>query len=129
MAVFGVTGRITESLNKEEQMLRAVKAALAILDHIEATDYGEEIKIGVGMNSGPSMIGYVGTQERVELTAVGDVTNVAFRLQKLARPNRLLVGPETAIGIAGKLEINDLGLHEIEGRSQLIRIFEVLRKK
>jgi len=129
MAVFGVTGRITESLDKDEQLLRAVRSAMSILDHIEVTDYGEEINIGVGMNTGSAMIGYVGTQERVELTAVGDVANVAFRLQKLARPNRLLIGPETAIGIAGKLDISDLGLREIEGRSQLLRIFEVIRKK
>ena len=129
MAVFGVTGRITESLDKDEQLLRAVQSAMSILDHIEVTDYGEEINIGVGMNTGSAMIGYVGTQERVEFTAVGDVANVAFRLQKLARPNRLLIGPETAIGIAGKLDITDLELREIQGRSQLLRIFEVIRKK
>ena len=72
MAVFGVTGRITESLDKDEQLLRAVQSAISILDHIEVTDYGEEINIGVGMNTGSAMIGYVGTQERVELIAVGD---------------------------------------------------------
>ena len=77
------------------------------MDHIEVTDYGEEIIIGIGMNTGKAMIGYVGTQERVEITAVGDVANVAFRLQSLARPNRLLVGPETAVGIAGRMPISD----------------------
>ena len=129
MAVFGITGRIAEDLDKEGQIYRAVQSALTILDHVDVTDYEEEIKIGVGMNTGTAMIGYVGTQERVELNAVGDVVNVASHLQELACPNRLFIGSETALGIAGKIEMNDLGLHEIEGRGQLLRVFEVLRNK
>jgi len=129
MAVFGMGGKEKDRLDRDRDVVRAVQSALAILNHIEATDYGEVIHIGVGMNTGKAMIGYVGTQERVEVTAVGDVANVAFRLQGKARPNRLLVGPETAVGIAGKLPLSDLGLQEIQGRTQPIRIYEVLRNK
>jgi adenylate cyclase len=127
MAVFGMTGRRSSPMDKPQQIQSAVKAALRILDHIELTDYGEDIIIGIGMNTGKAMIGYVGTQERVEVTAVGDVANVAFRLQSLARPNRLLVASETAVGIAGRMPISDLGLQNLPGRSQSLRIYEVLR--
>jgi adenylate cyclase len=129
MAVFGMTGAAKDKIDRDQNLIRAVQSALAILNHIEATDYGEKIQIGVGMNTGKAMIGYVGTQDRVEVTAVGDVANVAFRLQSLARPNRLLVGPETAVGVAGKLPLSDLGLQDLRGRTKPIRIYEVLRNK
>jgi adenylate cyclase len=127
MAVFGMSGGTTTKMDRDLLLQKAVRAALGILDHIEVTDYGEKIIIGMGMNTGKAMIGYVGTPERVEITAVGDVANVAFRLQSLARPNRLLVGPETAMGIAGKMPLNDLGLKELPGRTKPLRVYEVLR--
>jgi len=127
MAVFGMSGRMTQSPDQKEQIIHAVRSAVSILELIEETDYGEEIIIGIGVNTGKAMIGYVGTQERVEITAVGDVANVAFRLQGLARPNRLLIGPETAVGIAGKMPLGDLGLQDLPGRTQPMQIFEVLR--
>jgi adenylate cyclase len=129
MAVYGMSGRLAQSLDREQQLINAVEAAVEILDHIADADYGEEITIGIGMNTGKAMIGYVGTQERVEITAVGDVANVAFRMQGLARPNRLLIGPDTATGIAGKLPLGDLGIQEIPGRTQPLRIYEVLRNE
>jgi adenylate cyclase len=128
MAVFGMTGRTTQSLNREQQSMKAVNAALAILNHIEVTDFGEDLIIGIGMNTGKAMVGYVGTQERVEITAVGDVANTAFKLQAFARPNRLLVGPETAVSVAGKIPLSDLGLKELPGRSKSLRVYEILRK-
>jgi adenylate cyclase len=127
MAVFGMTGKETFGMDRDQDLTRAVQSALAILNHIEVTDYGEKIQIGIGMNTGKAMIGYVGTQERVEITAVGDVANVAFRLQNLARPNRLLVGPDTALGVAGKVPLSDLGFQDLRGRTTPIRIYEVLR--
>ena len=129
MAVFGMTGKAKDQIDRDQDLTRAVQSALAILNHIEVTDYGEKIQIGIGMNTGKAMIGYVGTQERIEVTAVGDVANIAFRLQNLARPNRLLIGPETALGVAGKLPLSDIGLQELRGRNQPIRVYEVLRNK
>ena len=73
------------------------------------------------------MIGYVGTKQRVELTTLGDAVNVTYRLQNLARPNRLFVGVETAVGIAGKFHLKDLGMQKIRGRTQPLVVYEVLR--
>ena len=129
MAVFGMTGKTKQKVDVDLDLMRGVQSAVAILNHIEVADYGEAIQVGIGVNTGKAMIGYVGTQERVEVTAVGDVTNVAFRLQAMARPNRLLIGPETAIGVAGKIPLKDLGLVELRGRTEPVRIYEVLRSK
>lgn len=127
MTVFGMTGKEKFGIDRDQEITRAVQSARGILNHVEATDYGEKFHIGIGMNTDSALIGYVGTQERIEVTAVGDVANITFRLQEIARPNRLLVGPDTALGIAGKLPMSDLGFLELRGRSAPIRIYEVFR--
>ena len=123
MAVFGM------SSDPEGHEQRAVNAGLAILRHITNADYGGNVKlkIGVGVNTGEAMIGYVGTQQRIELTALGYNVNVAHALQTMARPNRLLIGPETALGVAGILPLHDLGKTELKGRREPLQIYEVLQ--
>ena len=124
MAVFGMTD------GREDHGARAVTAGIAMLNHVDATDFDvdEEIIIGVGINTGAAAIGYVGTQQRVELTALGYTVNVAHALQLLARPNRLYVGPETAVSVAGKIPLHDLGMLGLKGGEQKFHAYEVLRQ-
>jgi adenylate cyclase len=108
---------------------RAVSAALAMLDQIEAISKaeGEPIEIGIGINSGSCMAGYVGTEERAEFAVLGDIVNVADRLETLARPNRVLIGPDTYQAVAEKFTTRPIGLVEVKGRTQPVDAFEVLR--
>jgi class 3 adenylate cyclase len=123
MAVFGMTD------DSDIHASQAVQAGLAMLNHVDATEFetDEDIVIGVGVNTGAAAVGYVGTQQRVELTALGYTVNIAHALQLLARPNRLYVGPETAVGIAGKLPLRDLGLVGLKGDDQKYHAYEILR--
>src|SRR5207302_8110092 len=54
-------------------------------------------RMGIGLNSGPFMSGNVGSQRRVEYTAVGDVTNSAARIEQLTKgtPHQLLLSEAT----------------------------------
>jgi adenylate cyclase len=125
--VFGVT---TNRPNTEE---RAVRSALDMLQRLESIQLAEseKIEMGVGVNSGVAMAGYVGTDERVEFTVLGDIVNVAQRLQLHARPNRVLIGPGTyqifSAQNAGRFIINPVGQLEIKGRVQAVDAYEVLR--
>lgn len=129
MAIFGMLVKPEDTAQVERYLMGGVQSAMAILNHIEATDYGETIEIGIGVNTGKAMVGYVGTQERVEITAVGDVANVAYRLQALARPNRLLIGPKTAALVAGILPLRDLGWIQLRGREKPLQVYEVMRTR
>ena len=125
MAVFGMIGR------REDHAARAVYAGLAMLNHLESIDFNvdEDIAIGIGINTGNAAVGYVGTQQRVELTALGYTVNIAHALQLRARPNRLFVGPETAVSVAGKLTLKDLGMIEMKGETREFHAYEILRPK
>lgn len=124
MAVFG----LTRSQSDAEE--RAVRAGLAILDWVDDFNRSETdpIEIGVAINSGTVMAGYVGTEQRVEFTVLGDSVNVAYRLEDHARPNRLLIGPATAGAVAGKFHLNRLGPLDLRGRTKPIQAHEVLRE-
>jgi adenylate cyclase len=123
LAVFGAPRPQPEA---EE---RAVSAALAMLDQMEFINRaeGEQIEIGIGINSGLCMVGYVGTEERAEFAVLGDIVNVADRLQSLARPSRVFIGPETYLAIAGKFTTHFIGPVEVRGRIQPVEAFEVVR--
>lgn len=128
MAVFGV------AVNRPNPEERAVRAALDMLQRLESIQLAESetIQMGVGVNSGTSMAGYVGTDERVEFTVLGDTVNVAQRLQLAARPNRVVIGPQTyeilSVQSAGKFNITPIGSLEVKGRVQTVEAYEVLRQ-
>lgn len=128
MAVFGVTGQ------KGEPEERAVRAGLDMLQRLESINLaeGELIEMGIGINSGVAIAGYVGTEERVEFTVLGDTVNLAQRLQLHARPNRIVVGPLTAQAVStaaagAGFRLSSIGHVEVKGRSQAVEGFEVLR--
>ena len=125
MAVFGMTG---SAVQHEES---ATRAGLAMLSSLETQDkeMSDLIKIGVGINTGDVVAGYVGTRERVELTVLGDTVNVAAGLQSIARPNRLLVGPATQAAIVGLYDTRRVGSITVKGRINEVQAYEVLRNQ
>lgn len=124
MAVFGLTGDVK---NHEE---KAVRAGLEMLDRLELMNQqiGENMIIGVGVNTGEVVAGYVGTRQRVEHTVLGDTVNVANGLQEIARPNRLVVGPATQAAVVGSFETRRVGSLTVKGRAREVHAYEVLRK-
>ena len=122
MAVFGMT---RQRPNPEE---RAVQTALNILNQLEVLnqDIPEKIQIGIGVNTGPAVAGYQGTEEHVEFTVLGDSVNVAWGLERLARPNRVLIGQTTFEALGNGFTISQLGPVELKKRTHPIGVYEVL---
>jgi adenylate cyclase len=123
MAVFGMADGNTTPEHC------AVRAGLAMLSFVENHyDFrADNIKIGVGINTGPVVAGYVRTHGRVDFTILGDTVNVAHGLQSLARPNRLLIGPATFEQVAPHFSTQDLGTTVLKGREEPLEVHEVIR--
>ena len=121
MAVFGMYNRSTP----EE---RAARAALAMLERLATLNRAENehIEIGVGLNTGPAMAGYLDLNDRIEFTVLGDTVNVAEGLQAQARPNRIFIGPSTYEALNGHFNIRPVGPVELKGRAQPVEVHEVL---
>jgi adenylate cyclase len=124
MAVFGMS----EPGSDPEG--RAVTSGLRMIARVEEMwkDETEPIHIGVGINTGQVVAGYVRTKQRVEFTVLGDTVNVASGLQNKARPNRLFIGPATAAAVVGRFPTQRIGGIPVKGRTREIQAHEVLRE-
>ena len=117
----------------EDDPQRAVLAGLEILESVKP--YAEEIKrkwgielaVRVGINTGLVVVGEVGSDLRVEYSALGDAINVAARMEQTASPNTLQITGETQRLIAPFFDFTDLGEVEVKGKEEPVQSFRVNR--
>src|SRR5437899_2228850 len=128
MALFGAP------IAHEDAPRRAVHAALgiqrALQDYsreLEATG-GPAIRMRIGLNTGPVVVGRIGDDLRMDYTAVGDTTNLAARMQQSARPGSVRVSEPTHKAVAGFFETLDLEEIPVKGHAP-VRAFEILRTR
>lgn len=125
----GILGIFTEREGEMSSEEKSVLAGRELIQHLNRTgslDSNRRLVFGVSINTGKAMVGYVGTRERVEFTALGDVVNVAYRMQEYARPFKIIVGPATVAAITNKYQFNRVGGFVLRGREGAIQVYEVL---
>ena len=108
---------------------RAILSGRDLLGRIKTTGHlvlDQRIIMGVSINTGVAMVGYIGTRERAEFNALGDVVNVVFRMQEYTRPNRIVVGPATIAAIIDKYPTRRIGAVTLRGRESAVQVYEVL---
>jgi len=109
---------------------RAVAAADDMMRFLETAaggwqeTYGVEVRLGIGINSGQALVGNVGSSKRMEFTVIGDVVNVASRLETLAKPNQVLLTTQTRAAIGDDFDVVSLGEHDITGHTR-VEVFEL----
>ncbi|MDX1435362.1 MAG: AAA family ATPase, partial [Anaerolineales bacterium] len=114
---------------------RALLAGLEIISGAEGyrsqvhKRYGINIDLRVGINTGRVVVGAVGSDLRLEYTALGDAINIAARMEQTAAPGTLQISEETHRQVAAHFEFEDLGFIEVKGKSEPVRTFRPLRKK
>lgn len=125
----GVMATFVDIPGEPEPEVRAIIAGRELLGRIKTTGHlvlDQRIIMGVSINTGVAMVGYIGTRERAEFNALGDVVNVVFRMQEYARPNRIVVGPATVAAIVDKYPTQRIGAVTLRGRESLFQVYEVL---
>ena len=121
LAVFGMT----ENTMKNEK--QAVQSGLAILQKINdfKKNFNHTLNTGIGIKTGPAVVGYVGPPQRLEFTVLGDAVNVAYGLQTNARPNRLVVGSITYKKVEKKYVAEKIPSIKVKGRRDLVDAYEI----
>ena len=79
-----------------------------------------------GVNTGPAVIGNVGSVERRSFTAIGDTTNLAARLQAQAEAGQVVIGAPTLAELGDAARVTPLGVLELKGKSQPVEAFVLL---
>lgn len=115
-----------------DDALRAVKTALSMVKAHEELKARwqragrQPFEIGVGLNTGEVVVGNVGSDVRVDYTAIGDGVNLAARLQGLARGGQVLISESTLSEVESYVEVRELGPLPVKGKAQAVNTFEVL---
>ncbi len=115
----------------EDDPVRAVHTSLELLSATEnyaqtvRQKYGIEFAVRIGLNTGPVVVGSVGSDLKYEYTAMGDAVNLAARMQAAARPMTTLIAENTYRFVAPVFDCSDLGPIEVKGKSEPVRVYEV----
>ncbi|MCB9145046.1 MAG: GAF domain-containing protein [Anaerolineales bacterium] len=116
-----------------DHTLRAVKTALAIRDSVN-TLYKElpedsHLAFGVGIHHGDAVLGLIGTEKRLEYTAISDTVNTAKRLQENSSKNQIIISKETYERVKKQVEAKPLENLPVKGKSKTVEVLEVLGLK
>lgn len=128
LAVFGAP---VSYINNHEN---AVSAALQMVDSLEKVNkkysqkLGNEISIGIGINSGEVIVGNVGTDEFMEYTVIGNTVNTASRLEKISKekPNSIIISERTHDLIKDSFQTSEFKETKLSDKNELIKYCEVL---
>ena len=129
MAVFGAP------LAQDDHADRALAAARDMLDRLEGFNawlreegLHEGFKMGIGLNSGQVMSGHVGSERRLEYTALGDTTNTAARLEGMTKgtPYQLYVADSTRSRLSQPADdLVEVGEFEVRGRTATVKLWSL----
>ena len=102
---------------------RAVRAALAMQQAVAAIAAGQPDwpRFRIGLNTGPALVGNIGSDALRGFNAMGDAVNVAARLQALAEPGQVVIGEATLRAAGDGLTTTPLGELTVKGRQQPVR--------
>lgn len=114
------------------QAVDAVGAALEMIDNVERyrRDFDHpDFDIGIGLHTGPAVVGMVGTSKRYDYTAIGDTVNLASRIEGLTKDRaRLLVSAATMQACGDAFDFVPHGDFQVKGRVEPVTLFEPRRK-
>ena len=116
----------------EDDARRAVDCGLSITDQVAQLHQSSAVDLAarVGIATGLVVVGdLIGTEQTLERTAVGNVPNIAARLQNLAGPGNVVIAPSPRRLIADDFELVDLGVQTIKGIEQPIQLWRVIGEK
>lgn len=125
MSIFGAP------IAQEDHAERAVRAALETRDKAEELaekvqeKHGKTVFFGIGINSGPAIIGNIGSQDRLEYTAIGDTVNLAARLESNAKPGQILISSETYERVKELFKCTALEPIKVKGKEKMVEIYQV----
>lgn len=110
----------------------AVNAALDMVDELERFRLERglaDFDVGIGIHSGPAVVGMLGCEQRLEYTAIGDTVNLGSRLEGMTKGiARILVSQSTRDLCGDQFEFTAHGSCKVKGREEPVNIYEPFRK-
>jgi adenylate cyclase len=130
-----VTGLFNTPLNPQgDHVRRAVQAALHLVHDLraqhEVLPESERLFYGIGIHTGPAVLGNVGGQDRKEFAALGEATNICKYLQEQAGPGEIIISGATLSHIEDQFEVEPVTeLNRPKAGYEHIECYRVVKRK
>lgn len=116
-----------------DHTFRAVRTALAIRESIcrlhEELPTKAHLSFGVGIHYGAAVLGLIGTEKRIEYTAIGNSVNMTKRIQENAAKNQILISEQAYVRVEKLIEAQSIRPLMGKGKREPIEVYEILGLK
>ena len=86
---------------------------------------GQAFEIGIGLHSGAAVVGFIGSADRLDYTAIGDTVNLASRIEGQTKGvARILISAATMQAAGDRFRYRHCGEHHVKGREQAVMLYE-----
>ena len=120
-------------LPQPDHTLRAVRAAIAIRQAISSLNRDlpllQRLSFGIGIHVGDAILGLVGTEKRLDYTAIGDSVNTAKRIQENAGPGEILISRAAYDRISELVCVREREPFVAHGKSEAVQVVEIIDLK
>ena len=116
----------------ERDAVKAVRAAIDMQRAVQALNRelmaaGQAaIGVGIGINTGSAIVGFIGSDARLDYTAIGDTVNTAARLEHLAKAGQIIISEHTMQAVDASVTYTVLDAVQVKGRVARMQIADVL---
>lgn len=118
---------------QDDHTLRAVKAALGIKAGIESLHErlpkDAHLSFGAGIHFGEAVLGVIGTEQRIDYTAIGDSVNTAKRIQENSDAGQILISEDAYQLVKKEIEVKEVNPITAKGKSKPVKVYEVVGLK
>jgi len=118
---------------QKDHTLRAVKTALAIRESVEALykvlPEEAHLAFGAGIHYGDAVLGLIGTEKRLEYTAIGDSVNTAKRLQENSAKNQIIISRAAYARVQDDIIVKPIAPVAAKGKTAPLEVYEVVGLK
>jgi class 3 adenylate cyclase len=125
MAVWGVPEEHPDDPKRALLAAEALRRWTEVGNRRWRHKYGVEVRLAMGVHTGPVVAGNVGSEQRMDYTVIGDTVNLAARLESSAAPNQILISEATRAALGDDSHLEALGERSLRGRSQPTTVYEV----
>lgn len=127
-AIMAFWGAPLAQPNQADLALQAATAMLENLQQFKASLPAalQQFDIGIGIHTGEAVVGMLGTEQRLEYTAIGDTVNIASRLESVSKTyGRVLCSEQTKQALSADYPLSPVGEVQLKGRQASIQIYRL----
>ena len=125
MAIYGAPLELKDNAYKCVKTAVEMRLRLDKLNDKWKSEKKPQIQVGYGINTGEAIVGNIGSERRMEYTAIGDMVNVAARIEGETEGSQIFITEDTFQELGNRVNVKKLKPVQLKGKSSKVQIYEV----